>query len=211
MTNQQEHLETLQEIRSLMERSSRFLSLSGLSGVFAGIFALAGAVAAYLYFDISITGNYLLYSVRSDGRINMDFYTFFFADAGSVLVLSLIFSFVFSFRKAKREGLKIWDKTAKRLAVNLFLPLIAGGFFCLVMLYHGYIGLVAPATLLFYGLALLNASKYTFNDLRFLGLSQIALGLISALFIGYGLLFWALGFGVLHIIYGTAMYFKYEK
>lgn len=194
-----------------MERSSRFLSLSGLSGVFAGIFALAGAISAYVYFDIKITGNYLLYSVHSDGRMNLDFYTFFITDAGLVLLLSLASAFLFSFRKAKKDGLKIFDKTAKRLLINLFLPLGAGGLFCLTLLYHGDIGLIAPVTLLFYGLALVNASKYTFNDIRFLGISEIILGLISSVFIGYGLLFWALGFGVLHIIYGSVMFFRYEK
>ena len=51
-----EHLENLKEIRTLMERSSKFLSLSGLSGISAGIIALVGAFMVYSK-KVEITGN----------------------------------------------------------------------------------------------------------------------------------------------------------
>ena len=41
--NEQQPLEELQHIKRMMERSSRFISLSGLSGIAAGICAIAGA------------------------------------------------------------------------------------------------------------------------------------------------------------------------
>ena len=97
------------------------------------------------------------------------------------------------------------------MLVNLFIPLISGGIFCLILLYHNIFFLVAPCTLLFYGVALLNASKYTLPDIRYLGISEIALGLIGSIFVGYGLIIWSIGFGVLHLIYGTVMYLKYER
>lgn len=206
------HLETLTEIRSLMEHSSRFISLSGLSGVFAGIFALLGASAAYIYLNIDLfSSKYYLYFLDKAGNLKIDFLIFFLVDALTVLVLSLGFGIYFTTRKAKNQRIPIWDKTVYRLLENLLIPLGSGGIFCLILLYHGEVGLLAPCTLIFYGLALLNASKYTLNDIRYLGISEIILGLISALYIGYGLLAWAIGFGVLHIIYGTRMYFKYEK
>jgi hypothetical protein len=65
--------------------------------------------------------------------------------------------------------------------------------------------------LIFYGLALINASKYTYNDIRYLGISELLIGLCSTLFLGYGLFFWAAGFGLAHIVYGALMYFKYDK
>jgi hypothetical protein len=205
-------LETLHEIRSMMERSSRFISLSGLAGVFAGCFALIGAYAAYRYLDMHYgTSRYYEYATTSTGERNISFYQFFFTDAVLVLVASLTAGVFFSTRKAKQKGLSIWDNTAKRLLINLMIPLISGGIFCLVLLYHNIVGLVAPATLIFYGLALLNGSKYTLTDIRYLGISEIVLGLLASVFIGYGLLFWAIGFGVLHIVYGTVMYFKYER
>lgn len=214
MTEQEEQLKELTEIRSLMEKSSQYLSLSGLSGVFAGIFALAGATIVYLDF-ISVRLGYVSYSDWVDGAGSAEFtetkVKFLFVIGMSVLALSLIAGFFFSARKAKRDGARMWDASAKRMVMNLLIPLVSGGVFCLLLIYHGAIGLVAPATLIFYGLALLNASKYTFRDLRYLGISEIILGLVSSYFIGYGLFFWAVGFGVLHIIYGAAMYFKYER
>ncbi|HTB51420.1 MAG TPA: hypothetical protein VK718_01500 [Ferruginibacter sp.] len=207
MSKQQDHLETITEIRSLMERSSRFISLSGLSGVFAGVFALIGATIAYIHLNLSLTDTGYYHSAESTA----DFYSFFIINAGCVLAASLATGIFLTVRKAKRAEQSIWDNTAKRLLINLFIPLAAGGIFCLALLYHGEVGLVAPATLLFYGLALINASKYTLSDIRYLGICEIILGLMAAFNIGYGLIFWALGFGVLHIFYGAMMYFKYEK
>ncbi len=212
MDNQNEQLETLSEIRSLMERSSRFISLSGLSGVFAGIFALLGAVAAYIHLNLNISSSrYYEYATNADGESNKGFFVFFFTDAIIVLVASLVAGSMLTMRKAKRKGLPVWDSTSKRLLLNLLIPLATGGLFCLVLLYHRQVGMIAPATLIFYGLALLNASKYTLNDIRYLGILEIIIGLIASVYIGYGLLFWAVGFGVLHIVYGIVMYSKYEK
>jgi len=207
MEEKNQHLETLTEIRSLMEKSTKFISLSGLSGIVAGIFALIGALIAYYYL---LSTNYDQAYLMS-GAVDVEFYTFFFLNAGFVLISALAFGSYFTIRKAKRNNQKIWDQTSKRLLINLLLPLVSGGLFCLVLLYHGLVGLIAPVTLIFYGLALINASKYTLNDIRYLGICEIILGLISSVFIGYGLVFWALGFGILHIVYGFVMYFKYEK
>ena len=207
MKETSDHLNDLQEIRSLMERSSRFISLSGLSGIVAGLFALIGAAVAYWYLDMKLNGrNDYLYKLSE-----REFYTFFFADAAIVLFLALSAGVFFTVRQAKRKQQKIWDKTSKRLLINMAIPLAVGGYFCLVLLFNGVVGLIAPAALIFYGLALLNASKFTLEDIRYLAFCEIGLGIVNTLYTGYGLLFWAFGFGVLHIVYGTVMYFKYEK
>lgn len=207
------HLDTLQEIRSLMERSSRFISLSGLSGVIAGSLALFGAFMAYLYLGITPFDQQHTYYVSLEGanKWGMNYITFFLVDASVVLIAALGVGIFFTTRKARQKGQKIWDALTRRLLINLCIPLVAGGIFCLALFFHGYNGLIAPSTLIFYGLALVNASKYTLNDVRYLGISEIILGLISIFLLGYGLEFWAIGFGVLHIIYGTLMYFKYER
>lgn len=205
MNATEDQLKALGEMRDLMNRSSRFLSLSGISGICAGVFALIGAWAAWEY----------LYLIDDDlyGPMSAPtrFYTFFFIDAGAVLFLSLLCGWYFSARRAKKEGVPFFDATASRMLLNLFIPLAAGGIFCLGLLYHGAIGFIAPATLIFYGLALLNASKYTVNDIRYLGICEIIIGLAGMFFIFHGLLFWAIGFGLLHIIYGTVLYYKYER
>ncbi len=210
--NEEEHLKTLSDIKTLMERSSRFLSLSGLSGVFIGIYALAGSIAAWRYIDsynVEATNYYSL--ALPESTTYKSFLNFFIADASIVLLLSLITGYLLTQRFAKKQGMHLWDASAKRLVINLFIPLITGGVFCLVLISEQRIGLVAPSMLIFYGLALLNASKYTFNDIRYLGVLEVVLGLTAAICTGYGLLFWALGFGVMHIIYGISMYYKYER
>lgn len=197
--------ETLTEIRHLMERSSRFISLSGLSGVLAGVYALLGALAAYyhLYVDTgSAPGN----NQMAGGTLR-----FLLADAAIVLTLAIATGIFLTTRKAKKDGNSLFDSAAKRLIINLCIPLFAGGVFCIGLISHADWEYVAPTMLTFYGLALVNASKYTRNDVRSLGMAELVLGMISLSALQYGLLFWALGFGLLHIAYGTYMYLKYEK
>ena len=208
METRETQLETLSEIRNLMERSSRFISLSGLSGVFAGIFALLGAGAAWLFLDMRAPGGRPPYM---DPARQKGFFTFFFADALSVLVASIAVAIILTTRHARRKGLKVWDASARRMVINLFIPVVTGGIFCFILLGHEMYAMIAAATLIFYGLGLLNASKYTHNDVRYLGLSEIVVGLLAAIYLDWGLIFWAIGFGILHIIYGTVMYYKYER
>ena len=201
-----QHLQDLTEIRSMMERSSRFISLSGLSGIFAGVFALVGAHIAYVRILEDNTGKYL------NLLDNAPLLRFIVIDGIVVLTFSLIFAFYFTARQTRKKGLKLWDNTSKRLLVNMAVPLIAGGFFCLILLQQAP-DLIDCATLVFYGLALVNASKYTFDDIRYLGYIEIVLGLACGLLNEWriGLLFWAIGFGIFHIVYGIVMYHKYEK
>jgi hypothetical protein len=204
-------LETLHEIRDMMEKSSRFLSLSGLSGVFAGLFALAGAGAAYAYLGIGVLEPAYRHYAYRHGRPNPDFINFFLLDATLVLVAALVAGIYFTARKARSQGQSLWGFTARRLVFSMMIPLVAGGLFCLALIYHGAFALAAPATLIFYGLALLNGSKYTLHDVRYLGITEIILGVLASFFIGYGLLCWAVGFGLMHILYGAIMYYKYER
>lgn len=209
--NKQSPLQTLTEIRQLMERSSRFISLSGLSGVFAGLYALAGAYAAYDYLGLTGAGYFSGRQLVDRPLHDSGTITFLALDAALILTLAIGTGIFLTTRKARKDGNSIFDATAKKLLINLFIPVVAGGIFCLALYFHGTFIFVAPAMLVFYGLGLVHASKYTRNDIRTLGIAEIILGLISSFIVGYGLLFWALGFGVLHIIYGSYMYFKYER
>ena len=212
MKQQEEYLQDLKEIRSIMERSAKFISLNGLSGVFAGLFALIGAAIAFIY----IENRYQLFdnSVQVhpvDAADYVQLLTFLLVDAISVLILAVGVSVFLTVKKAKRKGLSIWDNTAKRVLTNMGIPLLTGGILCLLLIFHGLVILVAPLTLIFYGLALVNTSKYTVDEIRTLGILDIILGLASAFILGYGFYFWVVGFGVLHIIYGAVLYYKYER
>lgn len=202
-------LNDLKDIRRIMERSSKFISLSGLSGVAAGICALIGAFLAYKLLN-NYYGTYNsrgFFSGDDFSRLKIKFVLL----AAAVFSVAFISSYYLTWRKAKKQGLPIWDHTSKRLAWNMILPLMSGGLFIVGMLRYDAWFFVSPACLIFYGLALVNASKYTLNDIRYLGYCEIILGLINMYFPGYGLWFWAFGFGVLHIIYGIVMWQKYER
>jgi hypothetical protein len=213
MEDTKRHLETLTEIRSLMERSNRFLSLSGLSGVWAGFCAVAGAALVYMYLGMtpfSADEGYYYDKAIITVYKGMDYKRVFVLIAFMVLVTALAGGIYFTTRKARRQGLQMWDASTWRLLRALALPLATGGVFCLELLYWNLPALIAPATLIFYGLALVNGSKYTLGDVYWLGVAQIILGLIGGIFLFHGLELWVLGFGFLHIGYGTWMYRKYE-
>ncbi len=217
--NEQDHLDELSRIRGLMDRSTRFLSLSGLSGVIAGAAALVGAYAAHEHYQaLSWTGRYpllgtMMRMMPTDWLAGAarDHVRFLVIDGLAVLGVALLGALWFTWRRSKRVGQSLWDASARRLMVNLFIPLIAGGLFALALLFNGALLMVPSATLVFYGLALLNASKYTLDEIRWLGLSEAALGVAAAFWPTAGLLFWALGFGVLHIFYGGLMYLRHER
>jgi hypothetical protein len=197
----------ISSIRNLMEKSVKFISLSGLSGVLAGVYACIGATIAYFLIHYPISPfRYRIYTVNREEIIWK-----LFLIAALVLIASIGTGVLFSARRAKRYNTTLWNTTSKRLCVTLLIPLVTGGIFILIVLYHGHFGIAAPASLIFYGLALIQASQYTYDEVRYLGFSEIGLGLVAAFLPGYGLLFWFVGFGLLHIIYGSIMYFRYEK
>ena len=208
MKDRQDYIRDIAEIRSMMERSSKFLSLSGWAGIMAGIYALSGAYIAYSFFDFS--PDQFAYGSIETGRVVSNLPEVI-ALAITVLILAIGTAILLSYKKANKRGEKVWNAASRQLLVNMAVPLVAGGTLILVLISKGLIGLIAPLTLLFYGLALYNAGNFTYNEVKFLGLIQMALGLISAWFIGLGLLFWAIGFGVFHIIYGVYIHSRYER
>jgi len=210
MKSDTKSIEDIKAIRKIMEESSRFLSLSGLSGVFAGLTAIAGALVAYFFILDNGSIHYDEYFRSLSAKETLVLRWQLMADAFLVLVLSVLFAFYFSIKKAKRDGKNIWTPISKRLLINLLIPLATGGFFIIVLLLHNHIQLIVPGFLIFYGLALVNAGKFTFSEIFYLGILEIITGLVSAFVPGWGLIFWIFGFGILHIIYGLSMYRKYE-
>lgn len=198
--------EDLSHIRSMMERSSRFISLSGLSGVFAGLAALIGA--GYVFFVLQREG--IDYFEGERNFFSPELVKELVITGFVILIVAVVSGSVFTANKSKKKGLKIWDATTKRLLVTFAVPLVAGGIFCLALIFHHLYVWIAPATLIFYGIALVSAERYTLTDIKYLGYLEIILGLFSLFFLGWGLVFWAFGFGVLHIVYGLIMHKKYK-
>ena len=199
-------VEDIKAIREMMERSSKFLSLSGLSGISAGVIAIIGAALAYFHIlrepanaDFNTTHEAMFREI-----------TLLITDAAAVLLFSICFGIYFSWRKSVKNNLMPSKSLIKRTLYSLGVPLVTGGIFALIFLLRGDLEMAITMTLVFYGLALINVSKYTLDEVHYLGLTEVALGIIAALFPDRSLLLWTIGFGVCHIIYGTAMYIKYD-
>jgi hypothetical protein len=215
MYEQQEQLDALQDIKQMMNKSSRFISLSGLSGVAAGVCALAGAwfankeISKYSFENSTgysgVQGTYIF----KEGHLVLAKHL---AYIGVLTFLAaLLLSFLFTYVRSRQAGVAIWGYTARRLIINVAIPMIAGALLIWRMMDFGLFGLIAPACLLFYGVALINASKYTLKEIRYLGYCMLILGALNLWMLSYGIYFWAMGFGVLHIIYGILMWNKYER
>lgn len=196
-----DYLKDLSEIKDLMNKSSRFISLSGLSGILAGVYALIGAAIAYY-----LVMNYSYGTLILDGKI----FRLILLDLILVALFSIITAIFLTTKKAHKNGAKIWDATSKRLIINFLIPLVVGGLYILIILKNEKYGQTGALMLIFYGLALINASKYSIGNIRYLGYTEIIFGLLAALLPGYGFWFWVLGFGIMHIIYGSWMHFKYD-
>lgn len=213
MKENESHLETLNEIRDIMNKSSRFISLSGLSGISAGVIAIIGVSAAYwaekqnFAYDDS---KFLLFHTNNN-LINSNFFLFCLIDSLLILFFALSFAAFFTIQKSKKTGQSVWDKTAQKLMISLLIPLFTGGLFCIAMIFHQLYFLIAPTMLVFYGLSLLNSSKYTLHSVEALAYGEIILGSTSAFFPQLNWVCLGAGFGLFHIIYGIFMYYKYEK
>jgi len=210
MENEQNFSEDIKTIKKIMEESSRFLSLSGLSGLFAGLIAVVGGCIAQ--FVILKSGSHgisgLLSRISGEELANRKI--LLFADAAAVLILALLVSLFFSVRKAKIKVQKIWTPVTKRMLLNLSIPLISGAFFILIFFLGKQWQYIIPSMLVFYGLALVSAGKFTYSEVFYLGIAELLTGFLSAVFQDFSVFFWIFGFGFLHIGYGLFMYRKYE-
>ncbi len=205
MSTSQQNLDALQDIRKIMDRSSRFISLSGISGIAAGICALAGAWLARQ----KITDYNSNYSASDNcpSCLRSELITI----AAVVFVVAFVSAVLLTLVKSRKDGVAIWGTVAKRLLWNTLIPMIAGGFLIWRMMDLKQYDLIPAASLIFYGLALINGSKFTLGEVRYLGFAELLTGIIGLWFVDSGLNFWAFGFGILHIVYGVAMWWKYER
>jgi hypothetical protein len=214
MSYNKEPLDDLHDIKQIMERSSRFISLSGWSGISAGICGLTGSFFAHR----ALQGNY--YSVSTSNQNDYTYFPFFlrqlfhddlFHIALITFIAAFISAFIFTYIRSRQDNTPVWSITSRRLMLNVCIPMVVGGVYLLKLVENGTYGLVAPGCLIFYGLALINGSKYTLGEIKYLGYAELLLGILNCWFAGWGLYFLALGFGVLHIVYGAIMWNRYEK
>jgi hypothetical protein len=204
-----EQLEALKDIRQMMDKSSRFLSLSGLAGIWTGVCALAGVSVMYLWLRrpwVIFRAEDYMDEALGNHNWGLSYQGAFLLIGVATLIAALLGVLFFNARRAKKQGYQLWDTSARRVVVGLLIPMTIGAVFCMALAQHQLVGLIAPATLVFYGLALVHIDKLTIGNMRQLGMAQAALGLMGMFAPGYGLQLWGLGFGVLHILYGAWIY-----
>ncbi|HKK41682.1 MAG TPA: hypothetical protein VJ963_04670, partial [Bacteroidales bacterium] len=168
-----------------------------------------GIIAYTFFLHIRFFDNIEMIRNLSPGEIN-DLKMQLGSDALAVLVLAVGSSLFFSIRKSKKAGLKIWTPVSRRLLSSLMIPLVTGGILIIIFFFKGYWQLIIPSMLVFYGLALVSAGKFTYSEVFYLGIAEILTGIAATVIPGYGILLWCFGFGILHVIYGIAMYRKYK-
>lgn len=211
MDSKLNYFEDLKTIKRIMEESSRFLSLSGLSGLFAGVIALIGGAVAFFVIlkSNSLSANELFIRLSAN-ETNLQKIELILL-AVLVLILAIGGALYFSFRRSRHLDLRIWTPISKRLLLNFLVPLVTGGFFIIILYLNNLWLFIVPSMLIFYGLALVNAGKFTYSEVFYLGLIEIATGIISAILPEYAIISWGFGFGLLHIFYGLIMYRRYEE
>ena len=195
--NKDKALESVNEIKELMEKSSKFISVSGIAAILAGIYALAGA---YIATQVITSDMYLSDTLKLMAIIAM-----------AVLAAAAVTAGILSYCKSQKTGQKFFSRLTYRALWNFSLPMLTGGALCISLLLHGYYDILSSVMLLFYGLTLVNVSKFTYANIAWLGYAFICLGVIDSFWEGHALLFWTIGFGGFHILYGILFYLHYER
>lgn len=201
--NKNQYTDDLAHIRSMMERSSRFLSLSGWAGILPGIFALAGLAMAVWF--ISQAQQFWWYGDAPASNSPLAFQLI--ATAMIVLGLSIFSSWYTCMRKARNENQATWTPAIRNMLLHFAIPLAAGAIILGWIYLKAEWGLLAPVMLSFYGLALVQVSQFTLRSVFWLGIIEITLSIPSGI-PGWGIPMLAIGFGVAHIVYGIMMFNK---
>lgn len=205
MDTENASLQELRHIKQMMERSARFSTLSGFSGIAAGLCSLLGAWLAYNYMRSLSEDSYSRTFVTDKSVMHI------LLIAIGTFAAAAVSAYLFIYMRCRRLKIPVFSLSARRVVYNMTIPIVIGALFILRLITQGDFEMLAPASLLFYGLALINASKYTLNEVRQLGFAELAIGLINLLFLGYGVIFWAVGFGIMHIIWGALIWWRYER
>lgn len=193
-------LKDLYEINSIIDRSKRYTSISGVSIGIAGVFAIIGLFMA----NGVLKGEFGNFTTSQRELVCM--YIF-----GLVLVLSLLVMFILSSFKSVKSGEKIWNDKALKCLYSFFYPIATGGILSFLSYQNQQSDVVLSIQLIFYGLACIAGSPFSFKEFKWLGIGCLILGITSVVFPYYNLIFWGIGFGLFNIGYGLYIHFKYEK
>lgn len=173
--------EDLRFIRDTMERSAAFTAVSGWGYMLMGATALAAASLAARQGSSSAWLSVWL----AEGLL-----------AVAIGLLSCAW-------KANRRGLPLFSGPARKVALSLSPPFIAGAFLTFVFIRAGLDSALPASWLLLYGAGIITGGAFSVAIVPIMGICFMLLGGLAVLApAAWGNLFLALGFGGLHIVFG---------
>jgi len=179
---------TLEVIRMLMERGTRYTHVCGSSGIAAGLITLGGC------------------AVLASGRLPYDRVTSFVATFAVVFVASFLANVYFTFRMARQNHEPVWSRTARTVTLAFLPNFVAAIVLSGVLIREGRLDLLPGLWMLLYGCGELAISFFAPLSILVLGLAFVLAGAVSLLFFrGHEVLMMGLSFGGIHLAYGLAV------
>ena len=171
----------LRFIRDTMERSAAFTAVSGWGQVLLGTTAIGAAVLANR--QTSPFGWLRVW--LAEGMLAM-----------AIALLACTW-------KANRRGLPLFSGPARKVALGLAPPLVAGAFLTFLLVRSGLESALPALWLLLYGAGIITGGAFSVPIVPVMGLGFMLIGGLTVLGpASWGNWFLAAGFGGLHIIFG---------
>jgi hypothetical protein len=124
------------------------------------------------------------------------------------IVISLVTLWIRAKRTVRKNDQKLWSIFTRKIRWQTLISLLIILIIIIMISNIGYFSLTTPLSLFFYGLFLLNLSRFSSIGLRYLSLAEIILAITSYFIYDKEIIFLALGFGFLPILYGIATFIK---
>lgn len=209
----QKAADELTVIRQLMERPVRSSTASGVSGIIAGLAALAGA-AADKYLSPRLAEHL---AERSELTSTWDWVLIIGAGIWAVVFCVAFVGVVILTRiRERRQGMPFWSPVKRRVLRTILPPFIAGCGLTVAIYYQWIYGynpgqsyLIPAVWMLFYGLALWQVGEFSIPEVRLLGAAFIAAGIASAVVQWYPYESLGATFGGFHIVYGVVVWTRH--
>ena len=180
--------ENLRVIRALMERSTKFSTFSGLSGVCAGMASIIGCIITRLY-------------IPDPGAFPVQFLALW----STVIVIAVGADYLLMKRRAAQVGKRVLSRLGKQMVIASVPGLGTGAIVTFYLLQHHLLGSVYPFWMLAYGLAVSATGLFSQREVSLLGVAFLIAGAACLFATGIGLPMMAVTFGGFHIVYGLAM------
>lgn len=173
--------ENLQFIRQAMERGATFTAVPGKGGAAMGAVGIVAAVVASR--QTTAEAWLLVWLVAA--------------------ALALTMGVAAMRRKAARLGLTVTGAPARRFAISLAAPLVAGAAITWALWLQAMFTLMPPVWLLLYGTGVLTGGVFSVVAVRLLGVLFMALGMVALVTPpAWGNVWMGVGFGVLQLAFG---------